>query len=133
MTKLWYHFTTRDAARKIVHEGLRPRGDRSANYHGEGLDSNPSYVYLTSRPVRPWHCFDYDNAALLVIDSSLLDTNLMREDEDAAKFGTAGTAAYEGVIDADAIEDVQFFLPVKDERGGTAYVRVQQDFRDWEI
>lgn len=128
----WYHFTTRAAARSVAREGLRPRGDRPANYHGEGLDSNPAYVYLTSRILRPWHGIDYDAAALVVIDASYLDPDLMRPDEDAEKFGTTGTAAYEGVIDPDAIEDIQFFEARKDDVGSTYYVRRSQDFLDWE-
>lgn len=131
MIRHWYHFTDRSNVLSILREGLKPRGKRPANYHGEGLDSNPNYVYLTSRVLRPWHGMDYDSTALLVIDPAFLNDDLMRPDEDEGKFGTTGTAAYEGVIDPEAIVDVQFFLPVEDERGSTEYVRLSQDFIDW--
>src|SRR5438477_9195115 len=78
----WFHFADRENVLSILREGLRPRGNRPANYHGEGLDSNPKYVYLTSRLVKPWHCMDYENTALLLIDAAFLDPDLMREDED---------------------------------------------------
>jgi|ERR1700733_3198010 len=130
--KVLYHFTTREAAHLIAQKGLRPRGATNpANDHGIGLDSNPAYVYLKTTPVRPWHGFDYEDGALIVIDQSQLDDSLIREDEDAQKFGTGNTLAYEGVIEPDAIEDIQFFHPQLDAVGATKYVRVSEEFRDW--
>lgn len=131
MTKHWYHFTTREAARKIVREGLRPRGDQPANYHGKGLDSNPKYAYLTSRLCRPWHCFDYLGGAVVVIDADYLEPYLIRADEDEEKFGTLWTAAYEGVIDPAAIQDIIFFESVKNAAGQFDYARVPQEFWNW--
>jgi hypothetical protein len=134
----WYHFTQRSVVRQILREGLRPRGDRPAidhgiGPHGESLESNPNYVYLTSRILRPWHGMDYDEAALLVIDSDYLDEKLMRDDEDKARFGTAGTMAYEAVIHPDAVNEVWFYEPRTNENGVRSYVMIEQDFRDWEI
>ena len=134
----WYHFTDKSNLMSILREGLRTRGDRPSNFEaiardGLSLESNPDYVYLTSIKIRPWHCMDYDATALLVIDADYLDENLMREDEDKARFGKCRTAAYEGVIDSDAVEEVWFFEPRKNAVGATEYLMVEQNFRDWEI
>lgn len=129
---LWYHFTDRSNLVGILKEGLKPRGDRPANYHGDELDSNPAYVYLTERMTRPWHGMDYSRMAVLAIDDNWLDESLKREDEDKEKFSTVGTIAYEGVIHSDAIEDIWFYDPRVDDRGVLSYVMVRQDFRGWD-
>lgn len=133
---MWYHFTDKANLVGILRDGLCPRGVRESNFSGVArdglsLESNPACVYLTSRKCRPWHCFDYDNSCMLVIDDSYLDDRLKRADEDEARFGTAGTVAYEGGIPSDAIEEVWFWEPRKDANGDTRYVMVEQDFRDW--
>lgn len=133
----WYHFTDKSNLMSILNGGLRPRGDRPARDQriardALSLESNPNYVYLTSIKLRPWHNFDYRNECLLVIDADYLDEKLMRDDEDKARFGKAGTTAYEGVVDPDAIEEVWFYQPHRNEHGVLSYIMIEQDFRDWE-
>jgi|ERR1700723_118205 len=131
MRVIWYHFTLRSNLRSILTNGLRPRGNGLAN-DGDGLESNPRYVYLTSRKVRPWHGFDYPNSCMLAIDDDALDEELKREDEDAVRFGAVGTMAYEGVIPPDAIEEIWFYQSYLDDKGATNYRMIEQDFHEWD-
>ena len=66
----WYHFTAKKNLPSIFAEGIKPRGDRPANNHGEGLDSQSHLVYLTNAVLRPWHNMDYDNTCCLAITGS---------------------------------------------------------------
>jgi hypothetical protein len=104
----WYHFTDRKNLPSILSDGIRPRGDRPANFHGVGLDSNPNLVYLTNKTLRPWHGMDYDNICVIAITDYMLDESLKRPDEDDPDFSGETTIAYAGVIPAYAIDGIYY-------------------------
>ena len=121
----FFHFTAKSNLPSILREGLKPRGDRPANCHGEGLDSQPHLVHLTNKFLRPWHCFDYENSVVLAITEYWLDYSLICPDEDDPDYEGQTTLAYAGIIEPDAIDIIYTFEPVRDERGVLSYSTVE--------
>lgn len=82
-----YHGTNETLAKKILVEGLRPRGKNGNSNWTHSIESNPNAVYLTDAYAMHF-CFqstDPDNPerwAIFEVDTDLLKPYLLRPDED---------------------------------------------------
>ncbi len=79
---LVYHGTTESAARRIISQGIRPRGNRNGNWN---IRSSAERVYLTDcyAPAFAQHAARGGKRwALVEVDLSRLDTTLLLPDED---------------------------------------------------
>ncbi len=94
-----YHGTTLSRAEKVLKTGILPRAYTGNSTWERTLESNPECVYLTSiyggyfAQAACDSCDDEganEQAALIEIDTSLLDTIKMRPDEDFLEQATRG-------------------------------------------
>ncbi len=87
---LLYHGTSEPAAKKIIAEGIRPRGSHEGNW---SIKSDRSRVYLTECYATSFadHASRQGNRwALVEIDADLLDVGLLLPDEDYLEQITQG-------------------------------------------
>lgn len=82
---LLYHGTSESRARKIMAEGLKPRGKSGKTNWKHSIESNPKAVYLTDAyPL--YFAVQASNAnerwAVIEIDTDLLDESKLHPDED---------------------------------------------------
>jgi hypothetical protein len=81
-----YHGTSESRARKIMDEGLKPRGKSGKTNWKHTVESNPKAVYLTD--TYPLYfaftaCGDSDERwAVIEVDTDLLDESKLHPDED---------------------------------------------------
>lgn len=72
-----FHFTPPKNVKKILKEGIKPRGSGPANFGaGMGFDSNPAMIYLTSD-----QDFELDDNAT-ALEVEITDTGNLYPDED---------------------------------------------------
>lgn len=94
ISKFLYHGTTESVARAVLKSGLLPRVTTGQKSNWPKAESSPDLIYLTSvyAPYFAMVASDKNNEklALIEIDTSLLDENLFRPDEDFLEQASRG-------------------------------------------